>query len=121
MNALILFDHHIARLDVSVDDSLLVCVLQSPGYVADDSSRAFGVEVAFAYELLEVFAFDIVHDHVVHGAFAADFMHTDDARVLQPACGFGLTQEAGDHLFARIFTSDHGLDRHLAVKVRVTG
>ena len=84
LDAPVLQDHDVVRLDVAVDDAAAVCMLQRLGDLHGEMQRLAPVEPALLFQiLLERDALDQFHDNIVHIAGAGNIIHTDDIRVRQ--------------------------------------
>src|SRR5947209_18013320 len=75
-----------------------------------------------ADELAQTLALDELHDNVFGIAFHAEVVDGDDGRMLEPACGAGLTHEARLAAFsgAGFISLDH-LQRHETLQIDIEG
>ena len=116
-------EHHVGRLDVAVDDALLVREAQCRQQLAHDGERAIeGQPVADVELLLQVSAPHQFHDHEGHALIAAGVIDTDDVGMLKPSSGTCLRPEArlvlGRHVLGQLVDAN-GLDRDVSVQVGI--
>ena len=115
--------HHIARLDVAVDDARLVREIEGIEQFDHEAERRVEVEALVGVEvILEFLALDVLHHDVREVAFGAEVVHLDDIAVVEPRHGAHFALEAHRN-HARGFrielAGEDGLDRDPAVQVRV--
>src|SRR5580765_475738 len=88
-------DEDVARLDVAVDEALLVGSVERGGDLLDDIDRPLGVEPPFLLEdPPQVGAVDELHREIEPAAVLARAQRPDDVRVVEPRSDLRLTQEA---------------------------
>ena len=84
----------VLRLDVPVDDALLVGGFQSAGHLHGDLN---GLALRHAAGLFDIFlqrdAFHQLHHDVVHAVLVADVVHADDIRMGKAARRLGFPAE----------------------------
>ncbi|VWM24260.1 Uncharacterised protein [Collinsella intestinalis] len=87
--------HDVLRLDVAVDDLVLVCNGEGAADLRADLGDLLGIEGAMAaHAALEVGAAQVLHDDVVRVAVFAPVVHAHDVGALQTGCGLRLLLEA---------------------------
>jgi hypothetical protein len=92
-------EDQVRRLDVAVDDPVLVRVEQRPRRSRDDARTILRRELAVLERAIERFALDELHRVPVHVVGLADFVDLDDVLVRQLRDRLRLAQEALDHRF----------------------
>ena len=122
LDAALVVDEHVVRLDVAVDDPVPVRVPERREHLADvrdrhgDGARAAGDE-----ELLQRPSLDVLHDDVVRAVGLAAIEDRDDVRVREAGRVRCLAPEALDELrVVRVALVEH-LDRDLATELLILG
>jgi len=112
-------EQHVFRLDVAMDDALVVRVLESGEYGADDLERFGRRQRSLAHELAQARAVDVLHDEVGARVDFAALEHGHDVRMRQPAQRIRLAVEALEKLriFGQLLGQD--LERHGAAKAEL--
>ena len=99
LDAAVLQDHDIVRLDIAMDNAAAVGVLERLGDLHGEMQRLAPVEAALLLQiLLERDALDQLHDDIVHVAGAGHVVNADDIRVRQHGDGLRLRMEAAAEL-----------------------
>ena len=110
-------DPNVARLDVAVDDALLVGMRETEGDLMQQvelGGQGYGVA---ALDLdVEVLAGQVLLDQVGHLVFETEVEDRHDVAVLSPAGDLGFLEEAAAELG---ILRGAGLDRHVALDQRV--
>ena len=120
LRAAVTVQQHVLRLDVPVDEAVLVCERERTGDVDCDLERLAHLETSFADdELLEVLAVDVLEDDVLAAFFLTPVDHRDDARVLELRHGAGFALEALDEVVVFVVLLVQDLQRHVALEERV--
>ena len=86
-------DHDVGRLQIAVDDSLLVGMVQCVGDLGAQLGRLAAGELLASQPIAERDAADKVADDVHTVAVAADFVDADDVRVPQLRGSAGFAKE----------------------------
>src|SRR5262249_20299635 len=94
LDASLLVDENVLRLNVAMNDAFLVSKLQSVADLANDGQRPFGRQAARLHELAQVEAVHILHEEVVHAADLAEIVHGDNLRMADACQGAGFAHEA---------------------------
>ena len=94
LHAALAVQQDVLRLDVAVDDALLVGVLQGVADLRHDPQRLLRLQVAVAQQLPQVDAVHVLHDEVVEAAGLAEIVDGDDVGMAEPGQGAGLAVEA---------------------------
>lgn len=76
-------EEQVFRLDIPMEDALLVGVLEGLANFRDDGERFTGREAARAHRLAEIQAIDILHNKIIEPTGLAEIMHCDDVRMVQ--------------------------------------
>ena len=114
-------DEDVLRLDVAVDDALVVRVLQRVAHLAHDAERLLRLDLARAHHLPQVRAVDVLHHEVVQAACDARVVDVDDRRVVEARQRAPLAREAlREGRVARRIGWQH-LDRHRALQPLLHG
>ena len=113
-------DHDVGRLQVAVDDALLVGMVQGIGDFGAQLGRFAAGELLAGEPVAKRDAADEVADDVDAVAVAADFVDADDAGMAQLGGGAGLAEELF-LLLGRHAAGARNLDGHRAVELFVAG
>jgi hypothetical protein len=73
---------NISRLDVSMQDAVFMCVVNSASDFRDELCRLSGRYRPATGDLVEMISFDEPHAEVVRPLALADFVYRDDPRVI---------------------------------------
>ena len=109
-------DHDIGRLDVAVDDSLLVGMLDGMAYIDEQAEAGFGRELVLVAELGDRHPLDQLHDEVgPAGGCGSGVEHAGNVGVVHEGQRLPLRLEVGDDLggiHARLddLEGDHAAD-----------
>ncbi len=122
LDAALVVDEHVVRLDVSVDDAVPVRVAERGEHLADvGDGDGHGTGAARDDQLLEGAPLDVLHDDEVRALGLAPVVDGDDVRVGEPRRMGRLAAEALDELHVvRVPLVEH-LDRDLAAELLVLG
>ena len=115
-------DEDVARLDVAVDETGLVGVVERGGHRSPDHERLVDAQPpGLVQEVAQRAPGDQLHDHRSPAVGLDGVVDADDVRVVQPGGGDGLPPEALDH--DRVVGQGclEQLDRDLAIERRVGG
>ena len=110
-------DHHVARLDVAVDDPALVGVLEGVAQRHADARDVAVRERTGPQQLGQGSAPNQLGDQVHVVGVGGELVDRDDAGVVEPRCGARLAL----HAPAALALERDGLDRHLALELLVPG
>ncbi len=111
---------HVLRLDVPVDEAVLVGERERTGDVDCNLECFAHFETSFADdELLEVLAVDVLEDDVLAALFLTPVDHRHDARVLELRHGASFALEALDEVVVFVVLLVQDLQRHVALEERV--
>ena len=122
LDAAVVADEHVVRLDVAVDDAVLVGVAQAGEHLHRDRDRALGRERALLLDdLLERAPLEVLHRDVRAAVGLAAVVDGDDVRVVEARGGLRLAPEALDELAVLGVALGHDLERDLAAEARVLG
>ncbi len=115
-------DHHIGRLDVAVDDAVLLRVVERVGHLRGDLRRR-GERGArqLAQHLLQRASLEQLHRDVGHAGVLADVEDGDDIRMVEAAGRARFAQEALAHLVQDLGRQlrQQRLDRDFALDQRI--
>jgi hypothetical protein len=102
-------EEDVAGLDVPVDDPHLVRVVESVAHLDHDGERVLeGQRFPLSNEVLQVFAFEKLHDNEELPILIAHCIDGDDVGMTQPGARLRLTEEPGAELVGDLdFRRDH--------------
>ncbi len=109
----------VARLQVAVDDSFGVCLVQTWGEALNDPGCLLDRYRALADAVGKRAAGHVAHDEIRLAVFLAEVVDRHDGRVLQHSDGFGLAFETNAELRIMEHFARQDFDRHLALEARV--
>ena len=91
----VLQQHDVVRLDVAVDDAVLMRVLESLQYLRGEVDGLFPVEhLLHIYILFEGDAVDVLHDDILDHITEADVVYAHDVGVIEHGDSLALVLEA---------------------------
>jgi len=114
-------EHHVGRLEVTVNDAALVCRIERGGDLDRDLEHLGQTQRTLLETLAQRLALEVFHDEVVDAVVVTDVVQRADVRVVEPRDGLGLALHT---LAQRGFLREvrrQNLDRHVAVEPRVAG
>ena len=115
----VLGDHHVFRLQVAMDDSLLVRRGEAVGDLRRDVQRPAVRRRPAAQQRPQVRSLDVLHDDVRRAAVGADFVDGHDVRMVERRRGARLAREARQTLAVAGETLREDLDGHGAAERRI--
>ncbi len=117
-----LVEDQVGRLDVAMDDTLLVGVVEAEGRLPDGIHGVANRQRSLLLDLrVEIGAVDVLHRQVVDGAGGVEVERPHDVVMGEPERLAGLALEPGEiRRLVHVLHREH-LDRHLAVEVDVLG
>ena len=115
----VLGDHHVFRLQIAMDDSLLVRGGEAVGDLRGDVQDAAVRRRPAAQQRPQVRSLDMLHDDVRRAAVGADFMDGDDVGMIERRRRAGLAGEARQALPVAGETLRKDFDGHRAAQRRI--
>ncbi len=113
-------DHHVRRLEVAVDEKMLVGVLETlrrlPNHLAGQPP---GNLLVLLDELVEVDAVDVLHHQVEYALLAVGFVSPHNVGMIEPAGEFDLHREPADVVLVEVGRQD--FDRPVLLEQFVPG
>jgi hypothetical protein len=109
-------EQHVGRLDVAMDDSLLMGGVQRICQAADNPSGTAGLERAVIDGVRKRSAGDESRRDVRSVAVDAGFINCDDVWVMTLGCGLCLSKEAADGLFVALKLGVGNLECDVAIE-----
>ena len=117
LDVAVLLNHDVLRLDVTVNDVVLVRDGQRLRNLRANLGNLLRVECPMTADAaLEVDAAQVLHDDVIGVAVLAPVVHRDDVRALQGRGRLSLLLEAGGKGLVSSILRKHGLDGHRAAE-----
>ena len=121
LDAAVARDEDVVRLQVAVDDALLVRGGQAPGDLAGVVDGLPMRQRRGADARAQRIALEQLGDDVGRAVVGADVVHAEDVGVIERADRARLLLEAAEAIRVRGKRGGQHLDRHLAAEARVTG
>ena len=112
-------EHHVARLQVAVDDSLSVRLVERVRDLDSEAKHLLRRESSPGEAILERLPLEELHDEVLDPAFAPDVVERADMRVRKLRDRAGLALEALAHLFGGGETFRKDFDRDASIEAGV--
>ena len=114
-------DHDVGRLEIAVDDALVVRGGQCVGDRERDRHQAFTGQTAVGNQSIERLTLDQLHREEVDAVRFLDRIDRDDVRMVEGGDGAGLALEAGEPVGIAGEIRGQHLERDLATELRVAG
>ncbi len=114
-------DHHVARLQVAVDDPLGMGAGDRVGDGDGQFKDAPKRKARCRQQLVEGFPLDQLHGQKVDAVRFVDRVQGDDVGMVQPGDGLGLAREPGQPIGVRGHLLGQHLQRHVAPQLGVLG
>ncbi len=110
----------IPRLNVPMDDAVVMGIFQGQGHVANNLGNSLGRQrcIMVAYQVCQRDAIYIIHREIICLANNVGLVDIDDIRMLEFGCGPGLAHKPGSGFN---ILQNQGLKRNLAIEHGIPG